>query len=179
MLNDGMLKSSRRWIAGVLVAVLWLFPLAPSAQRPGPGRSYYIYVCAESEDQVALVRYGANGAEVVKTIGVGSFPADIEGPHGIGVAPDGRHWFVSISHGFPFGSVHKYETGTDEWMGDVTLGLFPATLDISPATNLLYVVNFNLYGAMEPSTISVVETDTMTEVARVPTGIMPHGSLTT
>ncbi len=146
------------------------------AAQPAPERTYYVYVCAESEDEVALVRYGPSGAEVLKTIPVGSFPADIEGPHGIGVSPDGRHWYVSISHGFPFGSVHKFETGTDEWVADVTLGMFPASLDISPTTNLLYVVNFNLYGAMEPSTISVVETDTMTEIARVPTGIMPHGS---
>lgn len=148
--------------------------LLASAQPPV--RSYYVYVCAESEDEVALVRYGPAGAEIVKAITVGSFPAETEGPHGIGVSPDGRYWFVSISHGFPFGSVHKYKTGTDEWLGDVTLGLFPATLDISASTNFLFVVNFNLYGPMEPSSISVVETETMTEIERVPTGIMPHGS---
>ena len=141
-----------------------------------PVRSYYVYVCAESDDQVALVRYGPSGIEVLKTIRVGSFPAENEGPHGINVDPNGQHWYVSIAHGFPFGSVHKYETGTDEWVGDATLEMFPATLDVSAATGLMYVVNFNLHGPMEPSTISVVETDTMTEVERVPTGVMPHGA---
>ena len=72
--------------------------------------------------------------------------------------------------------MHKYETGTDLWVGDATLGLFPATLDVSPATGLMYVVNFNLHGAMEPSSISAVEVETMTEVARIDTGVMPHGS---
>ena len=147
----------------------------PQAAAP-PERSYYVYVCAESEDEVALVRYGPDGAEVVKTIGVGSYPNEIEGPHGIGVDPDGRHWYVSIAHGLPFGSVHKYETGTDAWVGDVTLGLFPATLDVSPATGLMFVVNFNLHGGMEPSSISAVEVETMAEVARIDTGVMPHGS---
>jgi DNA-binding beta-propeller fold protein YncE len=147
----------------------------PQAAAP-PERSYYVYVCAESEDEVALVRYGPDGAEVVKTIGVGSYPNEIEGPHGIGVDPDGRHWYVSIAHGLPFGSVHKYETGTDAWVGDVTLGLFPATLDVSPATGLMFVVNFNLHGGMEPSSISAVEVETMVEVARIDTGVMPHGS---
>ena len=80
-----------------------------------------------------------------------------------------------MAHGFPYGSVHRYETGTDEWVGDVTLGLFPATLDISSTTGLLYAVNFNLHGPLEPSGISVVETETMSEVARVDTGIRPHG----
>ena len=150
---------------------------APAAAPPGPPeQSYYAYVCAESEDEVALVRYGPGGAEVVKTIPVGSYPNEIEGPHGITVDPDGRHWYVSIAHGLPFGSVHKYETGTDAWVGDVTLGLFPATLDVSPATGLMFVVNFNLHGRMEPSSISAVEVETMAEVARIDTGVMPHGS---
>jgi len=37
-------------------------------------------------------------------------------------------------------------------------------------------VNFNLYGDMVPSSVSVVATDEMVEVARIPTCIMPHGS---
>lgn len=150
-------------------------PETPAPPDP-PTRSYYVYACAESDDQVALVRYGPGGAEVVRTIAVGSYPNEIEGPHGITVGPGGRFWYVSIAHGLPFGSVHKYETGTDAWVGDVTLGLFPATLDVSPATGLLYAVNFNLHGGMVPSSISAVEVDTMAEVARIDTGVMPHGS---
>ena len=162
----------------LLGGILWWGAGLPTTAAPPdpPSRSYYVYVCAESEDEVALVRYGPAGAEVVKTIRVGSYPNEIEGPHGIDVDPDGRHWYVSIAHGLPFGSVHKYETGTDLWVGDVTLGLFPATLDVSPATGLLYAVNFNLHGEMEPSSISAVEVETMTEVARIDTGVMPHGS---
>ena len=149
--------------------------LAAGAAPDPPRRSYYAYVAAESDDEVSVVRYGPTGTEVVKTIGVGRFPADVEGPHGLTVDPDGRYWYVSIAHGFPFGSLHKYETATDAWVGDVTLGLFPATLDVSPATGLLFAVNFNLHGPLEPSSISVVEVETMTEVARVDTGVRPHG----
>ena len=141
-----------------------------------PTRSYYVYVCAESEDEVAVVRYGPAGLEVVKTVTVGSYPTETEGPHGVALDPSGQYWYVSIAHGFPFGSVHKYRTGTDEWLGDVTLGMFPATLTVSAATGLLYVANFNLHGGMEPSSISAVEVDTMREVERIETGIMPHGS---
>ena len=141
-----------------------------------PTLSYFVYVCAESDDEVALVRYGPDGLSVVKTITVGSFPAKTEGPHGITVDPSGRYWYVTISHGFPFGSVHKYETETDQLISKVGLGMFPATLDMSVSTGLLFVVNFDLHGPVKPSTISVVEAETMTEVDRIPTGIMPHGS---
>jgi len=162
---------------GLLVVLGLILPGPLVAQdSPGPEKNYYVYACAESEDEVALIRFGPGGTQVVKTITVGSFPAEIEGPHGLNVSPDGRHWFVTLAHGFPYGSVHKYETGSDEWVADATLGLFPATLDISASTGLMYVVNFNLHGKMEPSSISVVETSTMIEVARYPSGVMPHGS---
>lgn len=145
------------------------------AKRDPPTQRYYAYVCAESDDEVALVRFGPDGLRVLKTIEVGSFPAETEGPHGIGLDADGRHWYVSIAHGLPFGSIQKFATGSDEWVGDVRVGLYPASLDVSPSTGLLYVSNFNLHGPLEPSGISVVETETMTEVARIETGLRPHG----
>ncbi len=149
---------------------------AVSAEPEPPRRNYFVYVCAESDDTVHMLRFGPGGFEEVDRIPVGAFPTETEGPHGINVSPDGRHWYLSIAHGMPFGSVHKYTTGTNEWLGDATLGLFPATMDMSPSTGLLYVVNFNLHGDMVPSTISVVETGTMIEVATIDTGVMPHGA---
>lgn len=150
-------------------------------QREAAAKSYYAYVCAESDDTIALVRFtpGAAGKgtlDLVKSIPIGVWPTDIEGPHGIGVHPDGRHWFVSLAHGNPFGSVWKFETGTDRKVATVEAGLFPASLDIARSTGFLYVVNFNMHGDMVPSSVSVIETEEMAEIARIPTGIMPHGS---
>lgn len=163
----------------VAVLALLLAIWAPIGAQPAT-RSYYAYACAESDDEIALLRFTAadNGGrlEVVKRIPVGVYPAETEGPHGVAVHPDGRTWYVSISHGQPYGSIHKFKTGTDEWQGEVMVGLFPASMDISAATGLLYVVNFNLYGEMTPSTVSVVDTSSMSEVAQIPTGVMPHGS---
>ena len=170
-----------RLFGAVFVFVIAIGFFVPRAAQvdpssPLPRRSYYVYVCAESEDEVAVVRYGPSGLEVIKTVTVGSYPTETEGPHGVALDPTGQYLYGSISHGFPFGSVHKYRTGTDEWLGDVTLGMFPATLTVSATTGLLYVVNFNLHGGMEPSSVSAVEVDTMTEVERIETGMMPHGS---
>ncbi len=160
----------------VLLSCTSVLEAEPPRDLQQPTRAYYAYVCSESDDVVTLVRYGPQGLERVKEISVGSFPAEIEGPHGIAVAPGGGEWYVSIAHGFPFGSVHKYQTGSDEWLGDVVVGMFPATMAIAPSTGLLYVVNFDLHGDPRPSSVSVVETSSMTEVAQVETGIMPHGS---
>ena len=139
-------------------------------------QNYYVYVTAESDDQVALVKFDGKKAETVKNIDVGVWPAEIEGPHGITVSPDGKHWYLSLAHGNPYGTLYKFETGSDEVVGTVELGLFPASMQISPVTGLLYCVNFNLHGDMVPSTVSVVDVETMTELDQITTGAMPHGS---
>ncbi len=141
-------------------------------------QDYYMYVAAESEDQVHLIHFNAESskAEIAKTINVGRFPTEIDGPHGISVSPDGEYWFVSIAHGNPYGMLAKYKTGTDELVSTTELGMFPASMEISKATGLLYVVNFNLHGDMVPSTVSVIEPETMTRLTDIETGIMPHGS---
>ena len=153
----------------------------PRPQAAQGGRTYYAYACAESDDTVALVRFTPSGPgrgtlAVEKTIDVGVWPTEIEGPHGVAVHPDGQSWFVSLAHGNPNGVIEKYATGSDERLERVEVGLFPASMDISPATGFLFVVNFNLHGRMQPSTVSVVDTASMVEIAQVPTGVMPHGS---
>ncbi len=159
----------------LLVAVLAVAGVASAASDGG---NYYVYVAAESEDTVHLLRYGPDGFDIVDTITVGAFATEIEGPHGIRVSPDGRHWYVSIAHGQPYGSVFKYDTADNISVGDTQAGLFPATMAISPSTGLMFVANFNLHGDMEPSTITVIDTVSMTEIARIGQGIMPHGSRT-
>ena len=47
------------------------------------GGDYYIYCTAESEDEVALIRFDGKVAHVEKRIPVGVWPVEIEGPHGI------------------------------------------------------------------------------------------------
>ncbi len=145
---------------------------------PGLAQDYYVYVTAESEDEVALIHFDGKTAmaEVAKVIPVGVKPADIEGPHGITVGPDGKYWYLSMAHGSPNGYLYKFETGTDNFVDYTTLGIFPASMQISPATGFLFCVNFNLHGEMVPSTVSVVEPNSMTEVTKIPVGTMPHGS---
>lgn len=153
-----------------LIAGLLLFCLSAHSQN------YYVYVAAESEDEVALINFDGKQAVVEETIAVGTWPAEIEGPHGINVSPDGKYWYLSLAHGNPYGTLYKYSTETNKPVGSVQLGLFPASMQISKSTGLLYCVNFDLHGDMKPSTVSVVDPEEMIEISKIETGVMPHGS---
>ena len=103
-------------------------------------------------------------------------PLDPDGPHGVAVSPDGRYLYVSTAHGTPYGRLWKYDLSNNALAGTVELGNFPATLQITPDGHYAYVVNFNLHGDPVPSSVSVVSTEEMVEVARITTCVMPHGS---
>jgi DNA-binding beta-propeller fold protein YncE len=147
-----------------------------SPQAQAPTLDYLVLVASEGNDRISLVRFGPAGASVERVSKIGRNPTEPVGPHGIGVSPDGRYYYVSTAHGFPNGELWKFTTAGDSLKGTVTLGLFPATLQVSPDGLFAYVVNFNLYGEMKPSSVSVVYADDMAEVARITTCTMPHGS---
>ena len=141
-----------------------------------PAKEYWVKLVCESADRIATVRYGARGAAVEKTTETRILKSDISGPHGIAFSPDKKNFFVTIGHGRPYGTALKYDTETEHVLKQVTLGLFPATADVTPDGNFLFAVNFNLHGDPVPSSVSVVDTNEMQEVARIQTCVMPHGS---
>jgi len=163
---------ARTWL-GLLVPFI-LYGAAPLRAQQDAS-DYYVYVAAESEDEVALIRYGPTGASVVENVAVGLFPTEIDGAHGIAVTPDGSRWAVSIAHGLPYGQIQVYEVGTNRKVGAVEAGLFPATMQATPG-DLLFVANFNLHGDPVPSTISVIDLGSLVEIAQITTCAMPHGS---
>lgn len=148
---------------------------------PPPPAAYRLLVGAESEDQVALIEFrpcpGAPcGARVLRTYEVGLWATEIEGPHGVVAAPDGRSFYVTLAHGRPNGWLQQYDLDTGRRLGQVELGMFPATVDLGPG-GLVYVINFNFEDPdMKPSGLSVVAGDPLFEVARLTTCRMPHGS---
>ncbi|HLZ39850.1 MAG TPA: YncE family protein [Candidatus Sulfotelmatobacter sp.] len=165
-----------------LLAALLSFGMPGGAQtasvpnQAAPAQDYLVYVVCESADKVVLVRFGAGGARIESETRVGVMPIDINGPHGIAVSPDKQYFYVALGHGLPNGSAWKYRAGSNDVIKYTSLGLFPATTDISPDGNFIYIANANFHGDMVPSSVSVVATDQMIEVKRIPTCTMPHGS---
>ena len=139
-------------------------------------QNYYLYVASESDDTVSLLKFDGISIKEIKRINVGFYPTEIEGPHGITVDPSGDYWYVTLAHGNPFGKLIKYSTENNSVIDETTLGLFPATMEVSNVTGFIYCVNFNLHGDMKPSSVSVIDAETMTEITKIKTGSMPHGS---
>lgn len=166
----------RRWFAFAVCLLVALGSLAAQTSTQPPTQDYLVYVVCEAADKIVLLRFGAGGAHIESQVRTGLMPMDLNGPHGIAISPDKQFFYVSEGHGRPDGSVWKYRTGSNEVIKYTSLGLFPATTDITPDGNFIYVANANFHGDMVPSSISVVATDQMIEVKRIHTCTMPHGS---
>ena len=168
----------RGWATALALAAL-PFPYAGStaaAQATDGGAAYWVYVANESSDLISRVRFSDGVAVEEKTVEVGYHPTDLDGAHGLIVSPDGAHWYVSIAHGQPYGQVWKMESGSDRLVDSTTVGLFPATLALTPDGAMLYAVNFNLHGDPVPSTVSPVFTPVMHPLEQIETCVRPHGS---
>ena len=146
------------------ITLLMLSCATSSANRVaiGPQATYYAYVGAESADLIHRIRFGPDGASVDKTIPVGELSLETEGPHALMSSPDGEHLYMTTAHGFPDGKLWKFHAGPDTLVSaPILLGRFPATVD--------------LHGEKVPSTVSVVYTPDMIEVAQIDTCTQPHG----
>src|SRR5262245_8877997 len=162
------------------VALGMTIVLATAAEAQAPDRDYTVLVASEAVDLITRITFGPGaGPTLVKVEGttkVGINPVDPDGPHGLGLSPNAQQYYVSTAHGVPYGYLWKFDAKTNEVLGNVELGNFPATLQVTPDNGFIFVVNFNLHGEMVPSNVSVVSTDPFIEVARIETCTMPHGS---
>ena len=168
-----------RWSVAAALALPGVFGVLPGIGGLAAQESatYRVYVANESSDLVSRVAFTpGEGAVVEKEITVGLMPGDNDGAHGLSISPDGRYWYLTIAHGTPYGYLWKFHAGPDTLVARTRLGLFPATMGITPDGQFLLAANFNLHGDMVPSDISVVYTPDMIEVTRIRTCLMPHGS---
>lgn len=160
-----------------VLAFVALLLAAPAAAQDTPDATYWVYVGAESADQLHRIRFGPDGATVEKSFPVGEYAVENEGPHGLAIDAAGETLFMTTGHGVPNGKIWKFDIGPDTVTAvPVSLGPFPATLDLTPDGLYAFVVNFNLHGDHVPSSVSVVYTPTLMEIARTETCTMPHGS---
>jgi len=133
-------------------------------------------VLSEAVDQVSIIRFGPDTTVVESQFTIGMSITDPDGPHGVAVAPGGGDMYITTAHGLPGGSLWRLRAGQQVPEGHVILGAFPATVQVSPNGWYAFAVNFNFYGDMVPSSVSVVSTKEMVELARIVTCAMPHGS---
>ncbi|HVT38230.1 MAG TPA: hypothetical protein VHE78_04260 [Gemmatimonadaceae bacterium] len=180
-------RRSGKPLAGLYATIVSLVVASAASAQPGPPattsapqkptNTYWVYVGAESADKLYRLRFGPDGFAVEKSFEIGELPTEMEGPHGLIISRDGKYLYMTTGHGFPDGKLWKYELGPDTLVAPgLLLGNFPASLDVTPDGKYTFSANFNLHGDMVPSSQSVVYTPSMTEVARIVTCVMPHGS---
>jgi YVTN family beta-propeller protein len=92
--------------------------------------------------------------------------ASASGPtHGMGVAPDGKTlWITTAANRCVF----VYSLPDLKPLGYVPTGVHPAWLSFSPDGKMVYVSN-----TIEDGTLSVIDAESMKEVARIPVGHKP------
>lgn len=159
--------------------VLSLLFVASSAYAQGPtaAKPYSIYVASESGDVVSRIDVGPEGWKLGRITSVKVVPNEINGPHNVAVSPDGKYWYVSISHGTPNGAIWKYDAATDSLLARATVGMFPTTVALSPDGNWAWIPNSDFHGDRgKQNTISALYTPTMEQMTEVPACDMPHGS---
>ena len=154
--------------------LLLLTPASLRGQDADPG--YRLAVVSESGDRVTWLRPGAGTLAVEKIVPIGLMPTDVDGPHHVAMAPDGRSYFVSIAHGQPFGTLWRMEVGTDAVIGRAPLEMFPTTISVTPDGDLAFVANSDFHGIHpRENVVTVVHIPSMTTITNIAACDMPHG----
>lgn len=97
----------------------------------GPAHDYIVYVVSEAADRITRLRFGPSGGKIERELTTGIMPTSPDGPHGLVVSPDREFYYLSLGHGQPAGWALKYAVRDDRVVGQVALGLFPASMDVT------------------------------------------------
>jgi YVTN family beta-propeller protein len=152
-----------------LVLLGTLLAVPGGAQTAAAG--YRVGVVSESGDIATWLKPSASGLSVERVM-----PVDIDGPHNITVAPDGKSYYITIAHGTPFGSLWKMDAAGDSLLGRAQVELFPTTISLTPDGQYAFVANSDFHGDHpRVNVVSVIHTPTMTKITDIPACDMPHG----
>jgi YVTN family beta-propeller protein len=159
-------------LAGALLTGVMLITSPVLAQD----QSFRVVVVSESGDKASWLKPQGTTLVLDRVVPIGVMPTDIDGPHNVVIAPDGRGYYISVAHGTPFGSLWKLDMGSDSVLGKAQVELFPTTISLTPDGQLAFVANSDFHGD-HPRTnvVSVIHTPTMTKITDLDACDMPHG----
>lgn len=113
-----------------------------------------LYVASGATDDVVVLD-AATGA-ALRTVPVDPRPSSGDEPHGVAVAPDGGHWYVTVSHGEA--ALWKLDARDDVRVGRLLLGTRGAArIGITPDGERAFVPDYWRSGRGEPSGLAVVD----------------------
>lgn len=140
-----------RVLAAVALAAGLLAGCAPDDGADGDG---VVYVTSGFTDQLLLLD-AADGA-LLDSISLDRRPDEVDEPHGIAISPDGRHLYVTVSHGAP--TLWKFELPETRLVGRLELpAAGAARIGITPDGERAFIPDYHRAGLGEPSRVSVVD----------------------
>ncbi|MCA9737598.1 MAG: YncE family protein [Gemmatimonadetes bacterium] len=130
-----------------------------------------LYVASGSTDQVFIL--DARDGAILDTLRFDPRRGETDEPHGIGVAPDGGRWYVTLGHGEP--TLWAVEADAERVVGRVRLPLpGAARVRITPDGARALVPDFWRSGQGRTSSVAVVDLATLTVLATLPLCAAPH-----
>ena len=137
---------------------------------------YRVAVVSESGDIATWLTPTRSSLVTDRVVPIGVMPSDIDGPHNITVAPDGKSYYITVAHGTPFGSLWKLDAKNHSLLGRTQVELFPTTVSLTPDGQFAFVANSDFHGDHpRMNVVSVIHTPTMTKMTDIPVCDMPHG----
>lgn len=162
-----MTARSARRLAPLAACVLGV---ALSTGCRSSGDAPRLYVTSGFTDEVLIL--DATSGRILGRRSLDLRPGERDEPHGVAVAPDGRHWYATLAHGEP--TLWKFETRDDRLVGRLTLPTRGAArVAVDPSGSRAVVPDYWLGGLGAPSDIAVVRledlrVETVREVCPAP-----------
>jgi DNA-binding beta-propeller fold protein YncE len=162
---------STRLTSTLIVALLAALACDDSSVDPTTSASARLYITSGATDEVLVL--DARDGRALDRITTERRRDEVDEPHGIAVAPDGKHWFVTLSHGDP--TLWKFELPGDRLVGRVELATFGAArIGITPDSRRAFIPDYYRSGQGAVSGLAVVDLHTLDIVDRPMVCPAPH-----
>ena len=142
--------------------------LASTGQGPGDAA---VYVAVAVSDEV--LRFDPENGELLSRISLDPRPSESDEPHGLAIAPDGRHWYATLAHGEP--TLSKFERPADRRIGRGRLSSAGAArVEIDPTGEYGFVADYDRSRPAEDGEVLAVRLYDLEVVARSRVCPSPH-----
>jgi DNA-binding beta-propeller fold protein YncE len=156
------------WAILILLALAGCDSATSSSPASATGR---LYVTSGATDEVFLI--DPTDGRTLKSFSLDVRRDEIDEPHGIEVAPDGSHWYATVSHGDP--TLWKFELPGDRLVGRVALGTYGAArIGITPDGQRGFIPDYYRSGQGQLSGLAVVDLFDLEIIARPTICPAPH-----